>query len=229
MLLDIGFLDDATRPPPIRIDGLTPAQREPGRHLKAVRDHLRDNMKTLAVLIERAAAGEAEPRRQVADEAAPACGMVANYRRFGNLCGQHCNIVHMHHSIEDEAVFPGIAAQGEGFRAIADRLRAEHVVVHELLLRLIDALSELAREPGQDRFDETVELYRALERVLLSHLGYEEEAIGRRAGRVRDRSALVPGLEDRREHLPQPAQTSRPPTISSGEAEDQRAAAGGQR
>lgn len=176
MLLDIGFLDDATRPPPIRIDGLTPAQREPGRHLKAVHDHLRDNMKTLAVLIERAAAGGANPT-EVADEAAR-LAMVANYRRFGNLCGQHCNIVHMHHSIEDEAVFPGIAAHGEGFRAIAERLQAEHVVVHELLLRLIDALSELAREPGQDRFDETVELYRALERVLLSHLGYEEEAIG---------------------------------------------------
>lgn len=57
-------------------------------------------------------------------------------------------------------------------------LNAEHVVVHELLLRLIDALGELAGEPNPIRFGATVELYRALERVLLSHLGYEEEAIG---------------------------------------------------
>lgn len=176
MLLDIGFLDDATRPAPIRLEGLTEAQRAPGLHLKEVHDHLRGNMKTLAVLIERAAAGEVSAT--AATDEAVGLAMVANYRRFGNLCGQHCNIVNVHHSIEDEAVFPAIAAQGAGFKAIADRLRAEHVVVHELLLRLIDALGELALEPGPSRFTDTLEIYRALERVLLSHLGYEEEAIG---------------------------------------------------
>jgi hypothetical protein len=177
MLLDIGFLDDATRPAPIRLEGLTRAQRAPGEHLKAVHDHLRDNMMTLGRLIERAAAGGAVEASEVTSEAAR-LAMVSNYRRFGNLCGRHCQIVNMHHSIEDEAVFPGIAAQGAGFAAIADRLRAEHVVVHELLVRLVTALGDLATEPGQERFDDTVEIYKALERVLLSHLGYEEEAIG---------------------------------------------------
>ncbi len=52
------------------------------------------------------------------------------------------------------------------------------VVVHELLVRLIDALGALAADPGPSRFADTLEIYRALERVLLSHLGYEEEAIG---------------------------------------------------
>lgn len=176
MLLDIGFLDDATRPAPIRLEGLTEAQRAPGLHLKQVHDHLRGNMQTLAVLIERAAGGDVGAR-EATDEAA-GLAMVANYRRFGNLCGQHCNIVNIHHSIEDQAVFPVIAAQGAAFKAIADRLQAEHVVVHELLVRLIDSLGELATEPGPSRFADTLELYRALERVLLSHLGYEEEAIG---------------------------------------------------
>lgn len=176
MLLDIGFLDDATRPAPIKLEGLTEAQRAPGQHLREVHDHLRGNMKTLALLIERAAAGEVDAAA-VTDEAA-SLAMVANYRRFGNLCGQHCNIVNAHHSIEDAALFPAIAAQGAGFKAIADRLQAEHAVVHELLLRLIDALGELALEPGPSRFATALEIYRALERVLLSHLGYEEEAIG---------------------------------------------------
>jgi len=176
MIDDIEFLDDATRPPPIRIPNLTPAQREPGEHLKQVHDHLRDNMKALAVLIERAASGKVTAAEVTAD--ASALAMVTNYRRFGNLCGQHCQIVNVHHSIEDEAIFPAIAAQSEGFRAIADRLRAEHVVVHELLVRLIDALGDLATEPGPARFEAAVTIYRALERVLLSHLGYEEEAIG---------------------------------------------------
>ena len=176
MLLDIGFLDDATRPAPIRLEGLTPAQRAPGEHLRAVHDHLRDNMVTLGHLIERAASGGADAAEVTAEAANLA--MVSNYRRFGNLCGQHCQIVNMHHSIEDEAIFPNIAAQGAGLAALPDPLRAEHVVVHELLVRLITALGELATEPGPERFDDTVEIYRALERALLSHLGYEEEAIG---------------------------------------------------
>jgi len=176
MIDDIELLDDATRPAPIRIPNLTAAQRAPGEHLKQMHNHLRDNMQALAVLIERAASGQAS----AAEVAAEASGlaMVTNYRRFGNLCGQHCQIVQMHHSIEDEAIFPAIAAHGDGFRAIADRLRAEHVVVHELLLRLIDALTTLAGSPNEANFEATVTIYRALERVLLSHLGYEEEAIG---------------------------------------------------
>ena len=176
MLLDISFLDDSTRPPVQKLEGLTEAQRVPGQHLREIHDHLRDNMLTLGRLIERARAGAATQ----AEIAAETDGllMVANYRRFGNLCGQYCNFVHAHHSIEDYAVFPSLAAQGPAFKAIADRLQAEHVVVHTLLERLVAALNALAAEPGQSRFEDAVTLYNALEKVLLSHLGYEEEAMG---------------------------------------------------
>ena len=57
MLLNIAFLDDATRPPAPKLEGLTEAQRAPGQHLRMVHDHLRDNMKTLGKLIARANAG----------------------------------------------------------------------------------------------------------------------------------------------------------------------------
>ena len=176
MLLNIGFLDDATRPPAPKLEGLTEAQRAPGQHLRMVHDHLRENMKTLAKLIERANGGSVT-RAEIATEA-DNLAMVSNYRRFGNLCGQHCQIVHTHHSIEDYAVFPALARQGAAFKAVADRLRAEHVVVHELLERLIDVLNALASDPSEARFQDAKTVYQALERVLLSHLGYEEEAIG---------------------------------------------------
>ena len=176
MLLNIAFLDDATRPPAPKLEGLTRAQRLPGQHLKMIHDHLRDNMKTLGKLMERAAAGDVTPAEIAAET--DNMEMVSNYRRFGNLCGQYCQIVHTHHSIEDYAIFPALAEQGGVFKAIADRLQAEHVVVHELLMRLVDALNALAGEPTPARFEETKEVYQALERVLLSHLGYEEEAIG---------------------------------------------------
>lgn len=176
MLLDIGFLDDETRPPVIKLEGLTEAQRAPGQHLRDIHDNLRRNMKTLAALIERANAGTMTPE-QVAAETGD-LAMIANYRRFGNLCGQYCQVVNTHHSIEDYHLFPALAQQGEGFRKIAERLQAEHVVVHELLVRLVDALNVLARDPGPDNFTTARTIYEALERVLLSHLGYEEDAIG---------------------------------------------------
>jgi uncharacterized membrane protein YccC len=176
MLDDIEFLDDATRPQAPRLEGLTLAQKRPGLHLKMVHDHLRDNMEVLGRLIERASAGGVTPAQIDAETASLA--IVSNYRRFGNLCGQHCQSVNTHHSIEDYAIFPALAEQGEAFRRIAKRLQAEHVVVHELLVRLVDALNTLAAAPGPETFTATKGIYRALERVLLSHLGYEEDAIG---------------------------------------------------
>jgi predicted glycoside hydrolase/deacetylase ChbG (UPF0249 family) len=176
MLLNIAFLDDATRPPIQKLEGLTERQRAAGRHLKDIHDHLRDNLVTLGKLIERASAGGVSSA-QIAEET-DNLAMVANYRRFGNLCGQYCQFVHTHHSIEDAHLFPALARQGDAFKAIAERLEAEHVVVHELLVRLIEALNALAAEPTPSRFEDARTVFVALERVLLSHLGYEEEAIG---------------------------------------------------
>ena len=39
-------------------------------------------------------------------------------------------------------------------------------------------LNALAGEPTPERFEDTKVVYHALERVLLSHLGWEEEAMG---------------------------------------------------
>lgn len=104
LLKDIQFLDDATRPPIPELPGLTPAQREAGEHLKMIHDHLRENMAVLGRLIERAAQGKASAEEVKAETADLV--MVSNYRRFGTLCGQYCQFVHGHHSIEDRALFP---------------------------------------------------------------------------------------------------------------------------
>lgn len=180
MLLDIGFLDDTTRPTVPRLEGLTPAQKQAGEHLKEVHDHLRENMRSIRAIMVRAAEGHATPDEVVAET--KALTMVANFRRFGTLCGQHCQIVNTHHSLEDAYVFPALAAQSDGYRRVTDRLQAEHHVVHALLLEQIKALERLAASPGEDSFAEAREVYEALERVLLSHLGYEEDQIGEAIG-----------------------------------------------
>lgn len=176
MLDDIDFLDDATRPKAPKLEGLRPEQREAGEHLRMIHDHLRDNMAVLRQLIERAGAGEVSAA-EVAEET-NSMAMLTNFRRFGNLCGQYCRFVDTHHSIEDQAIFPALGAKGEAFRKVTERLRAEHRVVHALLVRLVGALNALAAAPGPENFATARELYEALERVLLSHLGYEEEEIG---------------------------------------------------
>ncbi len=175
MLLDIAFLDDATRPTVPRLEGLTARQKQAGEHLKEIHDHLRENMRAIRALMERAAEGLATTSEVAAAENLT---MVANFRRFGNLCGQHCQIVNAHHSIEDAHVFPALAAQSDGYARVTERLAAEHVIVHELLLRQIDALNAMVTTPGATTFAEAREIYEALERVLTSHLGYEEEQIG---------------------------------------------------
>jgi len=176
MLLDIGFLDDATRPTVPPLTGLTPAQKASGEHLKEVHNHIRHELKSINLMIERAATGAASAA-EIADETQQ-LALVANFRRFGNLCGQYCALVNTHHSIEDYHMLPAIARVSDGYRLVADRLRAEHVVVHELLERQIDALNALAAEPTATRFDDARIVFEALERVLLSHLGYEEDQIG---------------------------------------------------
>ena len=94
------------------------------------------------------------------------------------MCGQHCQIVDAHHSIEDAHLFPVLAAISDGYRKVAERLEAEHVVVHDLLERQIDTLNALVREPSASRFADARTVFDALERVLASHLGYEEDQIG---------------------------------------------------
>jgi len=176
MLLNIAFLDDATRPTVPGLEGLRPEQRAAGEHLKEIHDHLRADMKAIRGLIQRAADGLVSIDEVAAETAG--MEMVANFRRFGNLCGRHCQVVNTHHSIEDAYVFPALAAQSEGYARVTERLQAEHGVVHELLLRQIDALNALASAPSAETFADAREVYEALERVLASHLGYEEEQIG---------------------------------------------------
>ncbi len=176
MLDDINFLDDSTRPEAPRLEGLTERQRLPGRHLAMIHDHFRSNMAHLRDLIARAAEGEVSPAELKAES--ENMQMLQNYRQFGALCGQHCQIIHHHHSIEDQAIFPTLGEKSAAFKKVVDRLMQEHVIVHDLLVKLVGAINTLITDPGEQTFADVKTLYEALERVLLSHFGYEEDSIG---------------------------------------------------
>ncbi len=178
---DIVLPDDSTRPEPPVLDDLTDAERQPGRHLVMIHDHQRHNMKVLRDLIAAAHAGSLSSAEL--SEATETLPLLNNYRRFGALCGQHCQIVHTHHSIEDSYLFPELSEKAQAFRRVVTRLMEEHEIVHALLLKLVDELNTLIESPSRAAFEAAATSYERLETLLLSHFSYEERAIGPALGR----------------------------------------------
>ncbi|MBL4811208.1 MAG: hemerythrin domain-containing protein [Rhodobacteraceae bacterium] len=167
--------DDATRPVAPVLENVTHAQKLPGRQLRMIHNHQRENMKHLRGLVTVARSGGLPDGG--AEAAMAPNEMLQNLREFGSLCGQHCQIVHMHHSIEDAHIFPALADKAVGFRAVVQRLVDEHKSVHALLLQLVDELNALNAEQSETRLEAAMRTYEQLETFLLSHLGYEEDSI----------------------------------------------------
>lgn len=176
-LAGLDIPDDATRPEAPALSDVTPAQKQAGRHLKLFHDHHRQNMRAIRTLIDQIESGSADASA-LEEVAAPLGDLAANYQRFGALCGQHCHIIHGHHTVEDAYVFPELSGKAAAFARVIDRLRHEHEIVHELLLRLLAALKELFERPTSATFATARTLYDTLERLLLSHFSYEENSIG---------------------------------------------------
>ncbi|MFO1184687.1 MAG: hemerythrin domain-containing protein [Bauldia sp.] len=172
-MAEITLLDDATRPKAPRIGGLTATQRARGKRLALFhRLHLQQlgEVKRAMAAVER---GEAEAATLGA--AIASLPMAANYRAFGNLCGEECAVLTAHHTIEDRALFPVLQARGtEGLRRVVDRLQQEHHVVHALIEALEEAAERLIRQADGAAFAEAKERFQTLERVVRSHFGYEE-------------------------------------------------------
>ncbi|NDU99942.1 hemerythrin domain-containing protein [Pseudoroseicyclus tamaricis] len=176
MAEEITLPDPATRPEAPKLENVTPQQKMPGQHLKMIHDHQRRNMEVLRQIV--LAARDGGLPEGGAEVALDKVGWVKNLRRFGALCGQHCQIVHMHHSIEDAHMFPALSQKAVAFRAVVQRLGEEHDAVHHLLMQLIDELNALNANPSQQKFEAAVATNTRLEAFLLSHLGYEEDSIG---------------------------------------------------
>ncbi|TVR11628.1 MAG: hypothetical protein EA385_01025 [Salinarimonadaceae bacterium] len=181
MIDDIAILDDETRPRAPKIAGATDAHRAHGRRLRLFHHAHIHQLAQLRRVIEALARGEGDEAEVAAR--ASSLAMAENYRRFGALCGHECQMLTLHHMIEDQEIFPRLAASGsEGLRKVVARLAKEHETVHALLVRLEEAAVALLRAPAPERVEAVRVVFEALERVVLSHFGYEEreleEALG---------------------------------------------------
>ena len=162
-------IDDATRP---RVAGsveLTPRQRGAGEHLRMIHDHFRHQLETLSRAVEslRDGAGDVDAVRAGVHDLAPSL----TAQQVAGLCGQVCRFLTMHHSIEDQDLFPAVATM-EAYAPVAERLAEEHLVVHAHLERVDDLAIAVRSDPA--RVGELVEAVAELRADLESHFTYEE-------------------------------------------------------
>jgi iron-sulfur cluster repair protein YtfE (RIC family) len=148
---------------------LSPAQRVPGEHLRRVHDHFRRQLAELTVAVAelRDGTGDLDEVREGVHRLAPAL----TAQQAAGLCRQVCSFLTMHHTIEDQSMFPAVASL-EAYAPVAARLAEEHLVIHEHLERVDELAVAVHREPS--RIAELVAAVADLRHDLESHFTYEE-------------------------------------------------------
>lgn len=183
MIDDISFLDDETRPRAPAIPDATEADRAHGRRLSLFHRFHLQQMAMIAraiTALEQGSGDAAALARNIGNMA-----MLDNFRRVGTLCGQECQMLTLHHTIEDQEIFPRLRNQSAGLKAVIDRLSQEHEIVHTLLERLEQAAIRIMREPSPQALTDVRTVFDALHRVVASHFGYEEEELAEALGYYR--------------------------------------------
>ncbi|WP_340160906.1 hemerythrin domain-containing protein [uncultured Hoeflea sp.] len=185
--LDELNLDEAARPKAPPVPEATDIHRRQGGQLAAIHRHYLREMGQIGAVLARIEARDAPPEQL--KQLVLSLDMAENFRAFGSLCGRECQVLKFHHDIESTDMFPRIEAAGGGrFREVVAKLKAEHEVVHELIIRLSRAADALAASPSEANFVAAGNTFRKLEEVVRSHFGYEEtelaEAIGYYLGSI---------------------------------------------
>lgn len=162
-------IDDSTRPRVAGSVDLTPGQRRSGDHLRMIHDHFRQQLGQLTGAVEelRDGTGDVGAVRETLHRLAPAL----TAQQVSGLCRQVCRFLTMHHTIEDQSIFPAVATL-EAYAPVAARLAEEHLDIHEHLER-VDDLALAVRTDGS-RVDELVTAVADLRHDLESHFAYEE-------------------------------------------------------
>jgi hypothetical protein len=149
--------------------------------LVAVHDHLRGELAQLRDMIAQVAAGSLDPgaaRSEIAK-----LTMRQNQWTVGAYCESYCRLVGLHHTIEDQSMFPGLRSLDGRLAPVVDRLHEEHVAIAGVLARVDAALVALVASPeaGMPELLTAVDL---LTDTLRSHLSYEERELVEPLGRL---------------------------------------------
>ena len=144
-----------------------------GAHLVEVHDGLRAELTRLRDIVEQVVAGEEQAHR--ARNAINELTMRQNNWTLGAYCAQYCRFVTGHHGLEDRSVFPHLRRSDPALTPVLDRLESEHLVIHDVLEQLDEALVGLVS--GASGTTELKRVVDVLSSTLLEHLAYEESEL----------------------------------------------------
>lgn len=152
---------------------LTPAGRASQQTLLRVHEHLRRELAEIQQAAVQVAEGRLDPAavRSVINRMA----MRQNYWTLGAFCAQYCRNVTIHHTIEDQHMFPELRRMDAGLAAVLARLRDEHEIIAEIIERLDRTLVAMVSDPSG--LEEVRHLADELSDALLSHFAYEEDEL----------------------------------------------------
>lgn len=163
--------------------GSTAAGRAQQQLLRSVHAHLREELEQVRDVVAQVVDGatDIDAARHLINHLT----MRANYWTLGSFCAAYCRVVAIHHTIEDQTMFPGLAARVPVLAPVIERLSHEHEEIAEILTALDDALVAMVTDPGGLR--QVQERAEQLATELLAHLAYEEEQLLPAIGRLTDR------------------------------------------
>jgi iron-sulfur cluster repair protein YtfE (RIC family) len=170
------------RPSMPALQNVTEAEYRAGLHLAAIhRMHLRD-MQRLTHMLEQVEQGAVSPK--VFAQEVSNVELTHNMRMFGTMCGRECQVLTFHHDAEEHMIFPQLEQQNiQALSRVVERLKQEHLIVHELITRLETAAQALVQNPDEHNLAKAKATFAQLHTVVISHFGYEEtelrEALGR--------------------------------------------------
>ncbi len=169
----ITLLDDSTRPIAPKLEGATAHHELPGKHLKMIHRYHLQELNQVRRFLDEFEAGE--PKLAELSKAASTLKMHASMRLFGNLCGQECEMLNAHHSIESQMMFPVLHNRGnDGIKRVVERLMAEHDIIHYFLKELEIKANKIQQNPATENFESLKETFKNLEKIIRSHFKYEE-------------------------------------------------------
>jgi alkanesulfonate monooxygenase SsuD/methylene tetrahydromethanopterin reductase-like flavin-dependent oxidoreductase (luciferase family) len=141
-------------------------------HLVQIHDGLRAELRQLRGLIDQVGAGLLDVG--AARSHINTMTLRQNNWTLGTYCESYCRIVTGHHSLEDVSVFPHLRSRDPRLAPVVDRLQAEHLVIHDVLESVDQALVRLVADGDLAQLRAAVDL---LTDTLLSHLAYEEREL----------------------------------------------------
>ncbi|HEY8598678.1 MAG TPA: LLM class flavin-dependent oxidoreductase [Thermomicrobiales bacterium] len=169
------LLDEAARPRlPKEADPVVTANGARSQQtLLGVHEHLRRELDQIREAAAQVAAGTMEPA--AARSLINALTIRQNFWALGSFCAQYCRVVTIHHTIEDQHLFPGLWREQESLGPVLERLHEEHEIIAAVIDRFDHALTAMVNAP--DGVAQVRHVADELHDALLSHLAYEEEEL----------------------------------------------------